>query len=92
MLELRPARPRGRRAGTVSDVTRMSAQAEFRIDDVVRLLDRHGDVPSGAVGRIVGKFRHAADLTYLVSFAVEACVVDVGFDELVLAHDVRASV
>jgi hypothetical protein len=70
----------------------MPAFSGFNANDVVRLLDRHGDVPSGAVGRIVGIFPHSTDHTYLVSFAVEARVADVRFDEIVLAHDARASV
>ena len=74
------------------DVTSMPALSGFKANDVVRLLDRHGDVPSGAVGRIVGVFPHSTDCSYLVSFAVEACVADVRFLEIVLAHDDRASV
>lgn len=76
----------------MTGVTNMPAFSGFNANDVVRLLDRHGDVPSGAVGRIVGVFPHSTDRSYLVSFAVEACVADVRFDEMVLAHDVRASV
>jgi hypothetical protein len=74
--------------------SRLSASllTEFRPNDCVRLLDRHGDVPSGTRGRILGTFGEAIDRRYLVSFERErACVTDVHFDDIVLAHDVRLS-
>jgi hypothetical protein len=70
----------------------MPAFSGFNANDVVRLLDRHGDVPSGAVGRIVGVFPHSTARSDLDSYAVEGCVADVRFDEMVVADDVRASV
>jgi hypothetical protein len=45
----------------------------------VRLLDRHGKVPSGALGRIVGRFARD-DPTYIVSFSAE--VIEVRGDEI----------
>ena len=70
----------------------MSVVTEFRLDDCVRLLDRHGDVPSGTRGRILGTFGGPGDRTYVVSFEREGtCVTDVRFDEIVLAHAVRVS-
>ncbi len=47
---------------------------------VVRLINRHGKVPSGALGHIVG--RYARDKpTYIVSFAAD--VIEVRGDEIV---------
>lgn len=70
----------------------MPVLSEFRLGDVVRLLDRHGDVPSGARGRIIGRLAGPTDRAYIVSFEGEdAGVADVRFDEIVLAHDVRES-
>jgi hypothetical protein len=65
---------------------------EFRLNDCVRLLDRHGDVPSGTRGRILGAYGETIDRRYIVSFEREGtCVTDVHFDDIVLAHDVRLS-
>jgi hypothetical protein len=70
----------------------MPALSEFRLGDVVRLLDRHGNVPSGAGGRIIGMFASPTSRAYIVSFEGEgAGAADVRFDQIVLAHDVRAS-
>jgi hypothetical protein len=68
-----------------------SVVSEFRLNDYVRLLDRHGDVASGSRGRVLGTFGGPADRSYIVSFEREGTCVAVGFDELVLAHDVRVS-
>ena len=38
------------------------------MDAAVRLLDRHGEIPAGAVGRILGKFPRQHDSTYAVCF------------------------
>ena len=65
---------------------------EFRLNDYVRLLDRHGDLPSGSCGRILGTFGGSADRGYVVSFKSEGtCVAAVNVDQIVLAHDVRPS-
>ena len=50
-------------------------------DTAVRLIERHGDVPSGTVGYIVGRFARE-NPTYLVSFLVEG-VIEVRADEIV---------
>jgi hypothetical protein len=50
--------------------THSPLSAEFLVNDAVRLLDPHCDVPSGTVGRILGKFPRPTDTTYVV------CVVD----------------
>ena len=72
--------------------TSTSAVTEFRLNDHVRLLDRHGDVASGSRGRILGTFGDPADRGYIVSFEREGtCVAAVSFDEIVLAHDARLS-
>ena len=69
-----------------------SAVTEFRLNDQIRLLDRHGDVASGSRGRVLGTFGDAADRSYIVSFEREGtCVAAVSFDEIVLAHDARLS-
>jgi hypothetical protein len=61
---------------------------EFRLSDGVRLLDRHGDLPSGAVGRIIGSFARPVP-AYVVNFErQEFGVLEVRPDEIVLA-DVR---
>jgi hypothetical protein len=49
----------------------------------VRLVERHGVVPSGALGHIVGRFARE-NPTYLVSFRVEG-VFEVRGDEIVPA-------
>ena len=66
---------------------------EFRPNDSVRLLDRHGDVRSGTLGRILGRFARDTSPTYVVSFEGDRVRIagDVRFEELVLADDIRAS-
>ena len=66
--------------------------AEFRRNDGVRLLDRHGDVPAGTLGRILGRFARELP-TYVVSFEGASARIarDVRSEELVLADDLRAS-
>jgi hypothetical protein len=48
----------------------------------VQLIDRHGKVPSGAIGHIVGRFARE-NPTYIVSFAAD--VIEVRGDEIVTA-------
>ena len=45
-----------------------SALPDFGLDDAVRLLAGHGDVPAGAVGRVLGKFARPNNPTYVVCF------------------------
>lgn len=48
----------------------------------VRLIDRHGKVPSGALGHIVGRFARE-NPTYIVSFAAD--VIEVRSDQILAA-------
>jgi hypothetical protein len=72
--------------------TQITALSAFRLN-VVRLLDRHGDIRSGTLGRILGHFP-SHNPTYVVSFEGDTVRIlgDVRFEQLVLANDVRASV
>ena len=66
---------------------------EFRMNDNVRLLDRHGDVRSGTLGRVLGRFAREISPTYVVSFEGDRVRIasDVRFEEIVLADDLRLS-
>jgi hypothetical protein len=66
---------------------------EFHPNDSVRLLDSHGDVRAGTLGRILGRFARETGPTYVVSFEGDSVRVagDVRFEEIVLADDLRAS-
>ena len=66
---------------------------EFHPNDNVRLLERHGDVQSGTLGRILGRFARETGPTYVVSFEGDNARVagDVRFEEIVLADDLRTS-
>jgi hypothetical protein len=66
---------------------------EFQLNDNVRLLDRHGDVRSGTLARILGRFARETSPTYVVSFEGDRVRIanDVRFDEIVLANDLRLS-
>jgi hypothetical protein len=66
--------------------------AAFHLNDTVRLLNRHGDIKSGTVGRILGHFACATP-TYVVSFEGDAVRIlgDVRFGELVLTGPSRRS-
>ena len=72
--------------------THITAHSAFRLDDSVRLLDRHGDIRSGTLGRILGHLPSEKP-TYVVSFEGKTVRIlgDVRFEQLVLANDVRAS-
>lgn len=67
------------------------ALTEFHRNDNVRLLHRHGNIRSGTVGRILGRFARETP-TYVVSFEGDESRVagDVRFEEIVLADDLRA--
>jgi hypothetical protein len=41
---------------------------EFQLHDAVRLVERVGNVPTGALGRVLGRFART-NPTYVVSFA-----------------------
>jgi hypothetical protein len=66
---------------------------EFHLNDNVRLLDRHGEVRSGTLGRILGRFARETGPTYVVSFEGDGVRVagDVRSEEIVLADDLRIS-
>jgi hypothetical protein len=49
----------------------------------VRLIERHGDVRSGTLGRIIGRFARE-NPTYLVSFGAHG-VIEVRSDEIAAA-------
>ena len=49
----------------------------------VRLIERHGNVPSGALGRVIGRFARESP-TYLVSFRKEG-VLELRGDEIASA-------
>jgi hypothetical protein len=69
------------------------ALTEFHPNDNVRLLCSHGDVRSGTLGRILGRFARDAAPTYVVSFEGDRPRVagDVRCEEIVLVDDLRAS-
>jgi hypothetical protein len=66
---------------------------EFRLNDNVRLLDRHGDVRPGTLGRILGRFARETSPTYVVSFEGDGARIagDVRSEEIILAEDFRPS-
>ena len=65
---------------------------EFHANDNVRLLRRHGNIRSGTLGRILGRFARETP-TYVVSFEGDEVRVaaDIHFDEIVLADDLGVS-
>jgi hypothetical protein len=68
------------------------APFQFELNEAVRLLERHGDVPCGSLGRVIGTLPGDGLPVYVVSFVAEAvCVRDVRSDEIVPAHQLRAS-
>jgi hypothetical protein len=67
------------------------APRQFELNQAVRLLDQHEDVPSGSLGRVIGTLPGVRLPVYIVSFVAEAvCVRDVRSDEIVPAHQLRA--
>ena len=88
--ELRGATPRflsraRRGAAIVTDVTSADERLDYHLRDVVRLLNRHGDIPAGTVGSVIGCF--VKDNTYVVNFTEEgARVAEVHPDEIVLTE------
>ena len=73
--------------------TRMTStpSAEFHLHDTVRLLNQHGDIKSGTLGRILGWFLTEKP-TYVVSFEGDTVriVGDVRSEEVVLTGDLQA--
>ena len=62
--------------------------ARFALDDAVRLLDSHDDVPAGSVGRVLGTFPRPTEITYVVSFVdTEVHVLELRAHEIVLVDD-----
>ena len=70
----------------------MAGSSGFRLGELVRLLDRHGDVPSGSRGHVIGTFAGENERAYIVRFEGETvATVDVRSEQIVLAHDARVS-
>jgi len=65
----------------VADVTEGPGRRELHIHAAVRLLNRHGDVPAGARGQIIGEFVAITELAYVVDFGKHG-VVDVESHEI----------
>jgi len=61
-----------------------SELSQFHPKDAVRLLDRIEDLPSGAAGRIVGRFARS-EPTYVVSFEGRPRCVEVHAAQIALA-------
>ena len=63
----------------------MHTEHEFSIRDTVRLLNQHGSLPAGSIGRILGWFVYTG--TYVVNFGDEsASVAEVQENEIALAE------
>jgi hypothetical protein len=63
----------------------MQANHTFSIRDTVRLLNQHGHIPAGSIGRVLGWFVNTG--TYVVNFADESDrVAEVDSDEIALAE------
>jgi hypothetical protein len=66
--------------------------APFSLNDAVRLLEYHGDVPSGSVGRVLGTFPRPTETTYVVSFVdAQVCVLELHCSEIDPVDDFRAA-
>jgi hypothetical protein len=64
----------------------------FQLNDAVRLLDCHGDVLSGTVGRVLGTFPRPTEITYVVSFVdAKVCVLELHASEIVFVDDFRVA-
>jgi hypothetical protein len=66
----------------------MTNSREFSINQVVRLIEPHGDVLAGASGRVVGRYARS-DPTYLVNFGGHdpGVTAEVRADEIAMARD-----
>jgi uncharacterized protein (UPF0297 family) len=59
----------------------------FALRDTVLLLNRHGDIAAGSIGRVIGRFVQG-DPTYLVWFeGDERRIAEIHPDELVQAEN-----
>ena len=66
--------------------------AQFSLNDAVRVLDYHDDVPSGSVGRVLGTFPRPTETTYVVGFVeAKVSVLELHRNEIVLVDDFRAA-
>ena len=73
-------------------ITNSPADARFRLNDPVRLLEYHDDVPAGSVGRVLGTFPRPAEITYVVSFVdANVRVLELHGDEIVFVDDFRTA-
>jgi hypothetical protein len=64
----------------------------YRLDDAVRVLDSHGDVLAGSVGRVLGSFPRPTEITYVVSFVdAKVDVLELHANEIVFVDDFRAA-
>jgi hypothetical protein len=65
--------------------TPTATRAEFNLNDAVLLLVRKGDVPAGAVGRVLGSFPRLLETSYPVVFIEpKVTVLDLRPDDIVL--------
>ena len=66
--------------------TATRSRTEFNLNDAVLLLGRRGDIPAGAVGRVLGSFPRLLETSYPVVFIEDkVTVLDLRPDEIVLA-------
>jgi hypothetical protein len=73
-------------------ITNSPIAARFQLNDAVRLIDYHGDVPSGSVGRVLGSFPRPTEITWVVSFVdAKVRVLELDADEIVFVDDFRAA-
>jgi len=81
--------PQGRYVLTVVNAHAPTpSPVRFNLEDAVRLLDHHGEVPSGSVGRVLGTFPRSYGTTYIVSFVDEkVCVLELRRNEIDLVSD-----
>ena len=65
-----------------------ASDGPFRLRDIVRLRNPHGDIPAETIGRILGRF--VGEGTYVVDFAdtdsADHRVAEVAPEELALAE------
>jgi hypothetical protein len=66
----------------------VTPSAEYQLNDIVRLLNRHGDIQTGTLGRVLG-WLPSESPTYVVSFEGETVriVGDVRFEEVALTAE-----
>jgi hypothetical protein len=75
----------------IHERTPADAVAEYSLNDAVSLLSGQNDVPTGAVGRVLGTFPHPGGPSYAVVFvAHKLSALALRPEEIVLANDHRA--